>query len=137
MAEAGPGDGEMISWETPGVCSSSVGSVSTLLFLLDSVCEVHVYMLVYASVCVDGSGCALGSAWQWRPEVQVERLVRRPLPSNSGLQHAFCRVRTHFVVVVVVENPECCLEYVNFKVPVTRECSVQTGRHVTCALVMF
>lgn len=49
--------------------------------------------------------------------------------------HAFCRVRACFVVAV--ENPEFCLEYVNFKVPMTCVSCVQTGRHVTCALVTF
>lgn len=49
--------------------------------------------------------------------------------------HAFCRVTIRFVVGM--KNPEFCVEYVNFKVPMTRISCVQTGRYVTCTLVTF
>lgn len=41
------------------------------------------YMLVYAGVCIGVTGLALVSAWEWRPEVQAECLVRSLLQSSS------------------------------------------------------
>lgn len=133
------GCGRSHSWASRGGQLGSAWSLThlsricenILLFLLVSVYEVHVYTLVYASVCIGVNGCVLVSSWQRRPEVQVECLLQ----SSSRLHHALCRVRIRFVVGM--ENPEFCLEYVNFKVPMTHVSCVQTGRSVMCALVTF